>query len=193
MVFTWKLTCLFSEKHSGHCPPITFLCPALLVWPIWEKRIHAESISNLAAWKVLYGFFWMFSSTIYAMLNHGCVICVWKTLCLDSSDFELTWLSCHAVVITVSSAYPKTPLLSPLLNHINYIKFILVLWPYLRISQEVLLARRGYKLFLPHEANFLWFLLWKCRPSLGDQCVPSLSPFSYTRKGVFSIYLEGKL
>lgn len=68
-------------------------------------------------------------------------------------------LICHAVVTIISLVFPKTPLLSLLFNHVGYVKFILCLCPCLCISQEVPFSKTGctsgYKLFPPHESNFI--------------------------------------
>lgn len=159
MMLTQKFTCPFPEKYGGLPPPITFLWPSLVVCPTWQKGTHAEKPQLSGSMK---SSFWFI---LDVFLNHLCSVESWGYyMCVENVIPWFLWtlnslgFNCHAVVIIVSSAYPKTPPLGPLFSHIDYVKFILVLCPCLWVSQEVPLAKRGCKLFPLHEASFLWFL-----------------------------------
>lgn len=132
-----------------------------------EKREPVQkALSSVAPWEALGGFFWMFSSTIYAECWLMGVLNVrGKYYALIPLNFELTWLylSCCCDYCFISLLQNRSPwsIFQPswlCKFHSGFLSGFLKL----SVSQEVHVAKRecisGYKLFPPHEANFLWFL-----------------------------------
>lgn len=111
-MFTQKFTCPFPEKHGGLPPPITFLWPSLVVWPTQEKGTHAESPQHSGSMKSSLWFLLdVFLNHLCRVLSHGDILCVWKMLCLDSSEFW-THLGLLAMLLWLLFYQPTPKLLS---------------------------------------------------------------------------------